>query len=68
MLSGMSEDEKKEAQTHHEGNGQKEIAITPIRLLEVILKLVLKERITDEEAERICSVYWQTVAEWWSED
>ena len=50
------------------GNGQREIAVTPLQLLEIILKIVLKERITDEEAKTICSVYWQTVKDWWGED
>jgi hypothetical protein len=60
-------DDEKEASTHPEGNGQKSIAVTPIQLLGIILKIVLKERITEEEVETICSVYWQTVKEWWGE-
>jgi hypothetical protein len=58
-------DEKKES--HHDGNGQKSIEVTPLQLLKIILKVVLKERITEEEVERICSVYWQTVNDWWGE-
>jgi len=50
---------------HGKSNGQKPISITPIQLLEVILKAVLKERITDEEAKRICSVYYKTIEDWW---
>ena len=59
----MPLDEEKE--THHEGNGQKPIEVTPIQLLGIILKIVLKERITDEEVETICSVYYETVEDWW---
>jgi hypothetical protein len=62
----MPSDEEKE--THQEGNGQKSIAVTPIQLLGIILKVVLKERIAEEEVEAICSVYWETVNEWWGED
>jgi hypothetical protein len=69
MLSGMSEDDKKEeADAHQEGNGQKSIAVTPIQLLGIILKITLKERITEEEVETICSVYWETVKDWWGEE
>jgi hypothetical protein len=53
--------------SHHEGNGQKPIEVTPIKLLEIILKVTLKERITDEEVETICSVYYKTVKDWWGE-
>ena len=49
----------------YEGNGRKPISITPIQLLEIILKAVLKDRITDEEAKRICSVYYKTIEDWW---
>jgi hypothetical protein len=59
--------EETEKETHHEDNGQKPVEVTPIQLLGVILKIVLKERITDEELETICSVYYQTVQDWWSE-
>jgi hypothetical protein len=51
--------------THHEGNGQKPIEVTPMKLLAIILKVTLKDRITDEEADTICSVYYQTVKDWW---
>jgi len=61
----MTEETKKEA--HHEGNGQKPIEVTPIKLLEIILKVVLKNRITDEEVETICSNYYKTVKDWWGE-
>jgi hypothetical protein len=57
--------EETEKETHQEGNSQKSIAVTPIQLLGIILKIVLKERITDEEVETICSVYYQTVEDWW---
>ena len=63
----MTEETEKEPNTHHEGNGQKPIEVTPIQLLGIILKIVLKERIIDEEVETICSVYYKTVQDWWEE-
>jgi hypothetical protein len=51
--------------THHEGNGQKPIEVTPMKLLSIILKVTLKDRITDEEADTICSVYYKTIKDWW---
>ena len=62
----MPSDEEKESP--QEANGPQAIAVTPIEWLGIILKTVLKERITDEEVEAICSVYWQTVKEWWGGD
>jgi hypothetical protein len=50
---------------HGKSNGQKPISITPLQLLEIILKAVLKDRITDEEAKRICSAYYKTIEDWW---
>lgn len=50
-----------------EGNGRKPIEVTPIQLLALILKGKLKDRITDEEVDTICSVYYKTVKEWWGE-
>jgi hypothetical protein len=38
--------------------------ITPLQLLAVILKAVLAERITDDEIDKICSVYYDTVRKW----
>ena len=50
---------------HGKSNGRKPISITPIKLLEVILKAVLKDRITDEEAKLISSTYYKTIEDWW---
>lgn len=47
-------------------NGNKPIEITPLKLLAVILKAVLQDRITDEEVEKICTVYYKTIQDWWS--
>jgi len=49
-----------------EGNGQKSIEVTPLQLLGIILKCVLKDRITDEEIETICSTYYKTINDWWA--
>jgi hypothetical protein len=40
------------------------ISLTPLQLLGVILKAVLKDRITDQEIDRICSVYYATLRKW----
>jgi hypothetical protein len=61
----MTEDTEQEAHTRHKGNGQKPIEVTPLQLLGIILKCVLKDRITDEEIQTICSVYYKTIKEWW---
>ena len=50
---------------HGKSNGRKPISVTPIQLLGVILKVVLKDRITDEEVELICSNYYKTIEDWW---
>lgn len=59
----MPDKPKKEAP--HNGNGQKSIEVTPMKLLAIILKVVLKDRITDEEVETICSNYYKTINDWW---
>jgi hypothetical protein len=61
----MEEDKENKAHTYHKGNGQKPISVTPLQLLGVILKVVLKDRITDEEIELICSNYYKTIEDWW---
>jgi hypothetical protein len=60
-----SDKPEKEARKPQEDNGQKSIEVTPLRLLGIILKCVLQDRITDEEVEKICSVYYKTLQEWW---
>jgi hypothetical protein len=61
----MPDKPDKEARKLKEGNGNKPIEITPLKLLAVILKVVLTDRITDEEVEKICSVYYKTIQDWW---
>jgi hypothetical protein len=41
------------------------LSLTPLQLLGVILKVVLKDRITDAEIDRISSVYYDTVTKWY---
>lgn len=43
-----------------------EFSVTPLQLLGVILKSVLKKRITDEEVDRISTVYYDTIEKWWN--
>lgn len=62
----MPDEPDKEARKLKEGNGNKQIEITPLKLLAVILKVVLMDRITDEEIEKICSTYYKTIQEWWA--
>ena len=61
------EEAEKELLTYHEGNGQKPINVTPMQLLGIILKVALKDRISDEEVETICSVYHKAVEDLWGE-
>ena len=49
------------------GNGEKTLEVTLLQLLGIILKITLKERITEEEVETICSVYYETVNDWWGQ-
>jgi len=51
----------------YEGNGQRPIEVTPMKLLAIILKVKLKGGITDEEVDTICSVFFQTLKELWGE-
>ena len=59
--------EKGQGMGEEKGNGQKPIEVTPLQLLAIILKVALKDRITDEEVETICSTYYKTMTEWWGE-
>jgi hypothetical protein len=43
------------------------IALTPLQLLGVLLKLVLKDGITDEQVDRICTAYYQLIRQYYSE-
>lgn len=57
-----NEEEKDKLQ---KANGQKRIEVTPMKLLSIILRVVLQDRITDEEVDKICSTYYKTIEEWW---
>lgn len=61
----MTEKSEKEPSALQKDNGQKPREVTPLQLLAIMLKCVLKDRITDEEIETICSTYYQTIKEWW---
>jgi hypothetical protein len=61
----MTEETDKAADPDPDSNSQPLLEVTPIQLLGIMLKIVLKERITDEEVEKICSVYYETVQDWW---
>ena len=61
----MGKETEKEDGKPYEGNGNKLIEMSPLKLLAVILKSVLTDRITDEEIDNICSVYFKTLQEWW---
>jgi hypothetical protein len=41
---------------------------TPMHLLRFILKSVLKEQVNDEQIEKICSVFYNTLKEWWPDE
>jgi len=63
----MEPSDKPEKAKLRKDNGQESIEVSPIQLLGIILRIVLKDRITDEEIEAICSTYYDTINEWWSE-
>jgi hypothetical protein len=43
------------------------ISLNPLQLLGVLLKIVLKDNITDEQIERICDVYYELIREYYAE-
>lgn len=45
-----------------------ELSLTPIQLLALILTMILQDRITDEEIEKICTLYYDTVTKWYPPD
>jgi hypothetical protein len=57
----MGEETEKKHGKLQEGDGQKLIEVTPLQLLAIMLKCALKDRITDEEIDTICSVYYKTI-------
>lgn len=61
----MRKKSEKEPSVRQKDNGQKPIEVTPLQLLAIMLKCVLKDRITDEEVETICSTYYETIEDWW---
>ena len=61
----MGEESEGKPGAHLKNNGQKKIEVTPIELLAFMLRIVLKDRITEEEIETICSTYYQTIQDWW---
>ena len=40
------------------------LTLTPLQMLAVLLKVVLKDRITDTEIEKICTSYYQAIVKW----
>ncbi|MEK6410038.1 MAG: hypothetical protein AABN34_24200 [Acidobacteriota bacterium] len=44
------------------------LTLTPLQMLGVLLKIVLKDRITDDEIDQICSGYYTAITKWfpWS--
>ncbi|HXU36870.1 MAG TPA: hypothetical protein VN937_10955 [Blastocatellia bacterium] len=40
------------------------LTLTPLQMLGVVLKVVLKDRITDHEVGEICSSYYQAITKW----
>lgn len=66
---GMSKDGEKKPRSCRKSKAPEPelsgIDVTPIQLLGLILKAVLKDRITDQEVEIICSNYYKTVKDIW---
>jgi hypothetical protein len=40
------------------------VSLTPIQMLGLVIKLVLRDRITDEELKRICNTYYSAIRHW----
>lgn len=40
------------------------LTLTPLQMLGVLLKVVLKDRITDDEIDQICSSYHTAIIKW----
>ncbi len=45
-----------------------DLSLTPLQMLGLILKIVLKDRITNDEVDKICSTYYRAILKWfpWS--
>jgi len=43
-----------------------ELSVTPLQLLGIILKAVLKDRITAEEIDRISVTYYDAITRWFN--
>lgn len=41
--------------------------ITPLKLPGIRLMCVLKDKITDQEVDTICALYYATIQDWWGE-
>lgn len=44
------------------------LSFTPLQLLAVIIKALLRDRIKDEEVHRICQVYYDSLASIWGDE
>ena len=51
-----------------EDSPAKQEGFTPMHLLGFILKSVFKHRVTDEEVEKVCSLFYSTLQEWWPDE
>ena len=40
------------------------LTLTPLQMLGVLLKIVLKNRVTDHEIDEICSTYYEAITKW----
>ena len=40
------------------------VSLTPIQMLGLVIKLVLRDRITDEELKLICNTYYSAIMHW----
>ena len=40
------------------------VSLTPIQMLGLVIKLVLRDRITDEELKLICDTYYSAIMHW----
>ena len=44
------------------------LSLTPLQLLATILKVILRDRIKDEEVHRICKAYYDSLSSIWGDE
>lgn len=42
----------------------RDLKLTPVQMLGVILKIVLRDKITNDEVDKICATYYEAITKW----